>query len=279
MKSFLHLLPAIGFLLFLQCTTTDNEPELNLVWADEFEISGMPNPDNWDYEQGFVRNNEHQWYQPDNAWVEDGKLIIEGRREQIENPNYNPDSDSWRSSREFAEYTSTSMRTRGKQSWQYGRFEMRAKIDTREGLWPAFWMLGIDGQWPRNGEIDIMEYYDGDLLANAAWGTEEQWVANWDDSRYPVSNFEEGWADEYHIWRMDWTEEQIRIYVDDLLLNEIDLSETINPDGTNPFHQPHYMIVNLAIGGNNGGDPSGTEFPSRYEIDYIRVYEFVDAAI
>lgn len=277
MKIFKYLLLTIGsFLFFLQCTTTESEPELNLVWSDEFEISGPPNPDNWDYEYGFVRNNEHQWYQPENARVENGYLVIEGRREQIENPNYEPDSDNWRFNREFAEYTSTSMRTRGKHSWQYGRFEMRAKIDIREGLWPAFWMLGVDGQWPRNGEIDIMEYYNGNLLANAAWGTEEQWVAAWDDSRYPVSNFEDGWADEFHIWKMDWTEESIRIYVDDLLLNEIDLSETINPDGTNPFHQPHYIIVNLAIGGNNGGDPSGTEFPSRYEIDYIRVYEYID---
>lgn len=275
------LIKIFGLILLLAgCQNTkDNsslESKVRLVWADEFDVDGRPNPVNWDYEYGFVRNNEHQWYQPDNALVENGILIIEGRREQVENPKYDPESDDWRQNREFAEYTSTSMHTRGLHSWQFGRFEMRARIDTLEGLWPAWWTLGVEGQWPHNGEIDIMEYYEGIILANAAWGTDEQWTPEWDDSRAPVSDLGEDWAVEFHIWRMDWTEEYIRIYVDDLLLNEVDLSETINPNGKNPFHQPHYMLVNLAIGGTNGGDPSQTEFPVPYEIDYIRVYEWME---
>lgn len=256
--------------------TGDPKAQLRLLWSDEFEINGRPDPDNWDYEHGFVRNNELQWYQPDNAWIEDGLLIIEGRREKVRNPDYDPDSDNWRENREYAEYTSTSMRTRGLHDWKFGRFEMCARIDTRDGLWPAFWTLGISGPWPDNGEIDIMEFYGGYLLANAAWGTDEQWTPEWNDSKLPISELGEGWSDEFHIWRMDWDDEFIRIYVDDILLNEIDLSKTINPDGTNPFHQPHYIIVNLAIGGHAGGDPSGTEFPARYEIDYIRVYEWIN---
>ncbi|MEX0648394.1 MAG: glycoside hydrolase family 16 protein [Balneolaceae bacterium] len=271
------LLLAIIPVVYTACQNNQTEEkQTRLVWSEEFEEDSRPNPENWGYETGFVRNNELQWYQPDNAWIEDGMLIIEGRREQTENPNYDPESDDWRENREFAEYTSTSMRTRGLQSWQFGRFEIRARIDVRDGMWPAWWTLGVDGSWPHNGEIDILEYYDGVILANAAWGTEELWAPEWDDVRISISELGENWADEFHTWRMDWDEDYVRIYLDDELLNEVDLSETINPDGTNPFHQPHYMLVNLAIGGNQGGDPSATEFPSRYEIDYIRVYEWVD---
>lgn len=255
---------------------TSFERQTRLVWAEDFDEDGLPNPEYWNFEHGFVRNYEYQWYQPENAWIEDGLLIIEGRRERVENPNYIPDSDNWRFNREFAEYTSTSLHTRGRLSWKFGRFEIRARIDIDSGLWPAWWTLGVEGQWPHNGEIDIMEYYRGMLLANAAWGTEEQWVAAWDDSRTPISELGDNWADEFHVWRMDWDENFIHLYVDDMLLNKIDLSETINPDGKNPFHQPHYMLLNLAIGGTNGGDPSETEFPGRYEIDYIRVYEWID---
>jgi beta-glucanase (GH16 family) len=83
------------------------------------------------------------------------------------------------------------------------------------------------------------------------------------------------WSKRFHLWRMDWDERSIRLYVDGLLLNTTDLSETINGDaeGKNPFHQPHYMILNLAIGGMNGGDPSSTPFPTRFEVDYVRVYQ------
>jgi beta-glucanase (GH16 family) len=276
---FLLVFPGItdqGYATVVQPDTTLSSfdgQKLRLVWSDEFDVDGSPDPENWTFEHGFVRNNELQWYQPDNARIEDGLLIIEGRREKVPNPDYDPESENWRENREFAEYTSTSMLTRGLHSWQFGRFEMRARIDTREGLWPAFWTLGVSGQWPDNGEIDIMEYYDGKLLANAAWGSGEQWTPVWNDSEKPISDFGEGWSDEFHIWRMDWDENYIRIYVDDELLNEIDLSETINPDGTNPFHQPHYILVNLAIGGHAGGNPSGTTFPARYDIDYIRIYQ------
>lgn len=251
-----------------------HEPDLRLVWSDEFNVDGRPSPENWNYERGFVRNHELQWYRPGNAWVEDGLLIIEGRREQVENTGYDPESDDWRENRKYAEYTSASLLTRDLHSWKFGRLEMRARIDTRAGLWPAFWTLGISGPWPENGEIDIMEYYQGEILANAAWATEKQWTPEWDSKKKPISDFTGDWSGHFHTWRMDWDEEYIRIYADDLLLNEVDLSKTLNPDGTNPFHQPHYIIINLAIGGHAGGDPSGTAFPARYEVDYIRVYEW-----
>jgi beta-glucanase (GH16 family) len=140
-----------------------------LVWSDEFDRDGRPDPAKWTYETGFVRNKELQWYQPDNAWCEKGLLIIEGRRERKKNPNFKPGSVDWKTNREYAEYTSASLTTKGIMSWRYGRFEMRGRIDTRAGLWPAFWSLGVDGPWPANGEIDIMEYYRGTLLANLIW--------------------------------------------------------------------------------------------------------------
>jgi beta-glucanase (GH16 family) len=252
-----------------------------LVWADEFNVDGRPDPKNWTYENGFVRNQEYQWYQPENAHVEGGRLIIEGRRERRPNPRYEAGSADWRRNREFAEYTSASLLTRGLHTWQYGYFEMRARIETRPGLWPAWWTLGATGGWPHNGEIDIMEFYGGNLLANVAWGGATRGRAIWDDVRKPVASLGPGWSDTFHVWRMLWDERTIRLSVDDVWLNDVDVEKTVNQDGSgiNPLRQPHYMILNLAIGGTNGGDPSGTPFPSRYEVDYVRVYVSIHSAI
>jgi beta-glucanase (GH16 family) len=242
-----------------------------LIWSDEFATDGAPDRANWTYERGFVRNQELQWYQPDNARIAGGQLVIQARRERLPNPGYQAGSTSWQRNREVAEYTSTSLITRGLHSWQYGRFEMRARIDTRDGLWPAFWTLGTSGAWPRNGEVDIMEFYKGVLLANVAWGGERG--ATWDSTRTPLTSLGADWSSQFHVWRMDWDADNIRLFVDDKLLNETDLSKTINPDGTNPLRQPHYIIVNLALGGTAGGDPAATDFPARLEVDYIRVYQ------
>ncbi len=247
-----------------------------LVWEDEFDKDGPPDPCNWTYERGFVRNEELQWYQPENARCENGLLVIEGRRERKSNPRYRPDGRSWRENRQHAEYTSASLTTRGVHKWTYGRFEMRGRIDTRGGLWPAFWTLGAEGRWPACGEIDIMEYYRGMLLANAAWASEKQWVPVWDDVRIPLGEFKDpDWSGKFHVWRMDWDRDNIRLYVDDKLLNTIELQKTFNKDkeGKNPFRQPHYIILNLAIGGTSGGDPANTEFPAKFEVDYVRIYQ------
>lgn len=266
---------------FISCSPEADPGETagdyQLVWSDEFEQEGRPDPANWTYEQGFVRNEELQWYQEDNAFVENGRLIIEGRRESRPNPNYVAGSDDWRTNRPEIEYTSSCLITRGLHQWRYGRFEIKAKIITEAGLWPAIWTLGLGHEWPVNGEIDIMEFYDGDILANAAWAGEDRWQAIWDDLRKPVTSFNDpDWDDRFHIWRMDWTEASIEIYLDDELLNTIPLDKTINKRGTvkNPFRETeHYLLLNLAIGGKNGGDPANTAFPSRYEIDYVRVYQ------
>jgi beta-glucanase (GH16 family) len=257
-------------------------PGMKLVWDEEFNSKGRPNPDYWDFERGFVRNEELQWYQENNAMCNNGVLTIEGRREEVSNPNYQIDSHHWKTNREFAHYTSSSINTRGLKQWLYGRFEVRARIDTAMGAWPAIWTLGISNRWPSNGEVDMMEFYRVNnvptILANVANGTSQPNVAKWHSEKIPLSEFtacDSLWVKKFHIWRMDWTKESIKLYLDDVLLNTTLLSETINPDGTNPFTSPQYILLNLALGGN-GGDPEKTIFPIKYEIDYVRVYQTVE---
>jgi beta-glucanase (GH16 family) len=253
--------------------------DMTLVWNDEFNFKGRPDSTVWKYENGFVRNNELQWYSKDNVSCSGGVLVIEGRKANLRNPVYAPGSSDWKRNRELIQYTSSSINTRGSKQWQYGRFEIRARIDTSSGAWPAIWTLGIKGSWPSNGEIDIMEFYRigkvPTILGNFAWGTEERWKAKWNDKKIPLSNFTDkdpDWVKKFHIWRMDWDENSISIYLDDVLINSASLSETINPDKINPFMQPHYLLLNLAVGAN-GGDPSKSKFPIRYEVDYVRVYQ------
>lgn len=246
-----------------------------LVWADEFNTNGRPDPNNWTYEHGFVRNEEQQWYQPENAFCEDGWLIIEARRQSVPNPRYEPGSRNWRRRRQEADYTSACLKTISLHEWLYGRFEIRAKIQTQDGLWPAIWTLGRASPWPACGEIDIMEYYDDSILANACWAEGRRRRAVWDTVKKPVSKFNDpDWGDKVHIWRMDWDENAIKLYVDDELLNTIEIEKTVNPrTGITPFRRPHYLLLNLAIGGTRGGDPSQTPFPSQYKIDYVRIYQ------
>jgi beta-glucanase (GH16 family) len=258
-------------------TTIPNPPPgMKLVWGDEFDKNGAPDSTKWGFETGFVRNEEHQWYQSENATVKDGQLVIEARRERRPNPNYKPGSDDWRTNREFIDYTSSSLVTFGKGAWKYGRFEMRARIDTRLGLWPAFWTVGEKGEWPNGGEIDIMEFYRGKLLANFVWGTNKRWNGKWNAKSKPITDFNDPqWSEKFHVWTMDWDENKITLSVDGEVLNSQDLSQTINgnAEALNPFKAPQCIILNLAIGGQNGGDPSKTEFPARMEVDYVRVYQ------
>jgi len=243
-----------------------------LVWNDEFDRTGQPDPSKWTYETGFVRNQELQWYQPGNARCENGLLIIEARRERKKNPDFQPGSPNWKASREYAEYTSASLTTKGIVSWRYGRFEMRGRIDTRAGLWPAFWTVGVEGRWPQNGEIDIMEYYRDTLLANLIWAGPGRTSSF--TRKKPIASFADPeWSRKFHVWRMDWDENCIVITVDGEVLNDSDLNQAANPDGRNGFRQPHSIILNLAIGGGAGGDPSATGFPARFEVDYVRVYQ------
>jgi beta-glucanase (GH16 family) len=233
--------------------------DYKLVWADEFNTNGAPDSANWGYENGYVRNHELQWYQKDNAVCRDGLLVIEARREE----------------KDVHPYTSSCLITKGRRTWKYGRFELKARIDISSGIWPAWWTLGVEKHWPANGEIDIMEYYRKMLLANIAC-QDANGRARWFSERFNTDSMGgAAWASHFHVWRMDWTKTSIALYIDDHLLNKVPLDSLTNRDGSgfNPFTQPHYMLLNMAIGGDNGGDPAGTSFPGKFEIDYVRVYQ------
>jgi len=250
-----------------------------LIFNEEFNYNGKPDSTVWNYEQGFKRNNELQWYQSENANCSEGRLLIEGKKTNFPNPNYNSESTDWRKNRKTVDYSSSSITTARKKQWLYGRFEIRARIDTTMGSWPAIWLLGYDAEWPSNGEIDMMEFYRykgmPTVLANVAWAGKGRFNPIWVSNRKPLSELvskDKKWAQKYHVWRMDWTPTEIRLYVDDVLYNSTLLSETINADGSNPFTKPMYLLLNLALG-SNGGTPDDTKFPITYEVDYVRVYQ------
>jgi beta-glucanase (GH16 family) len=250
-----------------------------LVWSDEFDYSGFPDPAKWNYEVGQIRNQELQYYtvrRLENARVENHCLIIEGRHEKYEG----------------ADYTSASLHTLGLHSWRYGRIEMRAKLPFALGTWPAFWTLGDDIErvdWPRCGEIDIMEavgFEPGPLgvYSNAHYGEEKHfaYIGPRDMAAYKPDSPEwlvsKGFlpvpdADKaFHVYAVEWREDRLDFYVDDTL--SMTYMRADSRDGSWPYDKPHYLIVNLAIGGNWGGQcgVDASAFPQRYEIDYIRVY-------
>lgn len=245
-----------------------------LVWHDEFDTNGAPNPQNWSYEHGFVRNEELQWYQPENAWCTNGFLVIEARREHKPNPDYVPGNRDRRKSREWIDCTSASLTTRHLQEFRYGKFEMRARIDTQMGSWPAFWTLGgdiKDVHWPACGEIDIMEFYTGKVLANIGYGLDGK--MKWSSVRKPIWQFRSSRSREFHTWTMEWDDKKIALFLDGKRMNYLKLADADKADTGNPFHQPVSIILNQAIGGQSGGDPSHSTFPIRFEVDWVRVYQ------
>lgn len=253
--------------------TSKDIKSFNLVWSDEFNTEGLPDSTKWRYESGFVRNEENQWYQKENAVCSNGNLIITGKKERRNNPNFIAGSTDWKTNRAFIDYTSASIVMKKEHSFKYGKMEVRAKIVAQTGLWPAIWTLGTSGEWPSNGEVDVMEYYDNKILANFAYANVKRYQAIWDGASKPMSAFDPNWANSYHIWTLDWTENKMEILLDGISMNTIDMKTSINKsDGKNPFQQAHYLLLNLALGGKNGGSLTNTTFPSQYLVDYVRIY-------
>lgn len=254
-----------------------------LVWREEFDKSGAPDPAAWAFEEGFVRNREMQWYQPQNATVRDGVLVIEGRRERRPNPWHKADGEKgdWRTARTMIEYTSACLHS--KQSWLYGRIQVRARLQAEEGLWPAIWFLGTNREqvgWPACGEIDLLEHYNGHVFANFCWlaaTPKAPYAQQWNTRKTPIADFvakSPTWRTDWHVWEMVWTPERIDLLIDGETVNSQLLEPTENPDGTNPFRKPMFLLLNLAMG-SSGGSLERTRLPARFEVDWVRVWQRV----
>lgn len=249
-----------------------------LVWADEFDQPGLPDPARWDYEVGFIRNREAQFYtraRPENARIENGHLVIEARREDWPNPDFQSGAAGpWRRSRASAEFTSASLVTLGKASWTYGRIEVRAQLPSARGTWPAIWMLGTNIRevgWPACGEIDIMEFvgYDpGVVHANIHTKAYNHVQRTAKGARLSLPTA----SDAFHVYAVEWFPDRLDFYVDDRKFFSF-ANEGTGSDAW-PFHRDHYLILNLAIGGDWGGQRGidADAFPQRFLIDYVRVY-------
>ena len=231
-----------------------------LVWQDEF--SGNELSADWKHEIGTGSNgwgnNELQYYRKENTRVEDGFLVIEARKESF----------SGRS------YTSSRIVTMGKEAFQYGRIDIRAKLPKGQGIWPALWMLGANFPtvgWPSCGEIDIMEMIGGQGRENTVHGT-----VHWDNNGQYAS-FGDSYSlaqgtfnEEFHVFSIIWDSQAIRWFVNDVQYNQID----ITPASLNEFKQQFFFIFNIAVGGNWPGSPnSTTSFPQQMYVDFVRVFQ------
>ena len=269
-------LPSFLAAILVSCSAP--AADWKLVWSDEFDQPGMPDAARWDYETGFVRNNEQQFYtraRPENARIENGLLIIEARKERMKNPAYDPAAQGrGRRGREFAEYTSASLTSRGKASWTYGRIEVRAKLPSGRGTWPAIWTLGTNRSvgWPACGEIDIMEFVGhepGIVHANLHTKKYNHVLGNGRGGKITIRDASEA----FHLYAIEWFPDHIDCFVDDRKYFTCP-NEGTGPDAW-PFDQGQYLILNLAIGGSWGGQKGidDTIFPMRFTIDYVRVYQ------
>jgi beta-glucanase (GH16 family) len=257
---------ALSLIVISGCSTDEKQTVTtmkNLVMQDEFDVDGAPNSAYWSYNIGTGNNgwgnNELQYYtdRPENIVVEDGMLKITAKQELYMGSGY----------------TSARILTKGKVEQKYGRIEARVKLPWGKGLWPAFWMLGANSDtviWPECGEIDIMEYLGNN--PTTAFGTIHgpgYSGANAITKNYTLQNdrFDTG----FHIFGIEWGENYINYYIDDVLYNQITPEDV---PGEWVFDQPFYIIMNVAVGGNLPGSPNGdTTFPQTMLVDYVRIYQ------
>jgi beta-glucanase (GH16 family) len=251
---------------------------LSLVWSDEFDVDGTPDGAKWVFEEGFLRNNESQYYtsRPENARVEDGCLILEARKESFKNKAFVPGSADWKTKREFAEYTSASIMSLGKAEWLYGRIEVKAKLPQGSGVWPAIWTLGVNraaAGWPACGESDIMEHMGrepGKIVATVHYQKDGK-HQSFGRGIWPGDLF-----DGFHVYAVEWTPDSLSYFYDNIKYMVFPLKGA-GENGENPFQKPHYLKINFALGGSWGGPIDDSILPRRFLIDYVRVYKREDA--
>lgn len=243
-----------------------HQPKRRLVWADDFDSSGVLDTKKWSFETGYIRNNEMQFYtnsRPENARVENGLLVIEAR------------NDSFSVGDKRFPVTSASLVTEDKASWTYGRIEVKAKIPSSLGSWPAIWMLGADHQkvgWPACGEIDIMENvgFDPDLIHTNIHTKSYNHVLKTNKGK--STSVSKPYHD-FHVYAIEWSKTKIEFFIDQQMVFTYENEGT----GTDvwPFDKPFYLILNLAIGGSWGGQKGVdlTELPQQFLVDYVRVYQ------
>lgn len=228
-----------------------------LVWSDEFNDATI-NPANWVFEIGNKDgwgNNELQSYtsRPVNATTDKGNLLIIARKEYYGGRSY----------------TSARMKTQGKQEFTYGKIEARIKAPVGQGLWPAFWTLGANINqsevgWPKCGEIDIFEHVSN---SSNVHGT-----VHWDSNGHAEYGGDTPCdVTQFHVYGIEWDARAIKWFVDGKKFHEINI--TNNVGSTHEFHMPHFLLLNLAVGGNWPGNPDATTaFPDTMFVDYVRVY-------
>jgi len=235
-------------------------------WADEFTNTGAPLASNWDYDTGGGGwgNRELEYYtnSTNNASVANGILTITAKKESMGG----------------MAYTSSRMVTRGKLDALYGRFEIKAKLPFGKGTWPAIWMLPTDrfyGDWPKSGEIDIMEHvgYDQDMVHFTTHSEAYYFKIN---TQKTSTKKIDGVSTAFHLYRVDWTPYAIRGYFDDLIVFEF------TNEGTGykawPFDKRFHLLLNIAVGGDWGGAQGVDDsiWPQKMEVDYVRYYKMVD---
>ena len=238
----------------------------SLVWADEFNAASL-DASAWNYDIGDGcpnicgwGNNELEYYtsRPDNIFFQDGKMLIEAKKE-----SYNG-----------KQYTSTKIKTEGKKTFKYGRIDIRAKLPKGKGIWPALWMLpqsNVHGGWPRSGEIDIMEmvgHEPNKVYATLHFGPGPGSIQI---SRNYVLNTGT-FFDQFHVFSLEWKQNELKWFIDGNLYSTV--SSTDLGANTYPFNEQFFFIINLAVGGNWPGSPDPTTyFPQWLIVDYVRVYQ------
>lgn len=262
-----YLVPAMVVLIVIvSCEQTSTK---SLVWSDEFEYSGSPDSTKWNYDlaDGCPNvcgwgNNEAQYYTKDlkNVRVENGMLIIEVHKDSLGGKAY----------------TSTRMVSKGKGDWLYGRIEVKAKLPSGKGTWPAIWMLSTDwkyGGWPESGEIDIMEHvgYDpGVIHGTIHTKAYNHIIGTQKEGKLIVADC----MDAFHVYAIDWSENKMDFYIDNIMYYSVPRDP--NDDFSSwPFDQRFHLILNQAVGGNWGGKEGIDDsiWPQRMEVDYVRVYQ------